>query len=129
MVSPAWSDDTKDNWEKMVFHLDETVNARWALMLANSYLEDSPNVKIVIVAFGPGVDFLIEDAEDRNGNPYDAAVMELSQKGIEFRVCANTLNAKNIAKERILDDATIVPSGLSEIARLQLKEGYAYLKP
>ena len=65
MVSPAWSDDTKDNWEKMVFHLDETVNARWALMLANSYLEDSPNVKIVIVAFGPGVDFLIEDAEDR----------------------------------------------------------------
>lgn len=129
MVSPAWSDDTKDNWEKMVFHLDETVNARWALMLANSYLEDSPNVKIVIVAFGPGVDFLVEDAEDRNGNPYDAAVMELSQKGIEFRVCANTLNAKNIAKERILDDATIVPSGLSEIARLQLKEGYAYLKP
>jgi len=24
---------------------------------------------------------------------------------------------------------SIVPSGISEIARLQLKEGYAYLKP
>lgn len=129
MVTSAWSDDTADNWEKMVFHLDETRNARWALMLANAYLEDSPNAKIVIVAFGPGVDFLVEDAADRNGNQYEAAVMELSQKGVDFRVCATTLRAKDIAKERILDEAAIVPSGLSEIARLQLKEGYAYMKP
>ena len=117
------------NWEKMVFHLDEAVNARWALMLANSYLDNSPNAKIVIVAFGPGIDFLLEGAEDRRGNPYDAAVMSLAQKGVAFRVCADTLGARKITKDRIVDDATIVPSGLSEIARLQLREGYAYLKP
>lgn len=118
-----------EHWEKMVFHLDETRNARWALMLANSYLDDSPNAKIVIVAFGPGIDFLLEGAEDGRGNPYDAAVMSLAQKGVEFRVCANTLSARGIDKDSIVDDATIVPSGLSEIARLQLREGYAYLKP
>lgn len=98
-------------------------------MLANSYLDDSPNVKIVIVAFGPGIDFLLEDAEDQRGNPYDAAVMGLAQKGVDFRVCATTLSAREIKKDRIVDDANIVPSGLSEIARLQIKEGYAYLKP
>lgn len=118
-----------ESWEKMVFHLDETVNARWALMLANAYLDDSPNAKIVIVAFGPGVDFLLEGAEDQRGNPYDAAVMGLAQKGVDFRVCATTLSAREINKDRIVDDANIVPSGLSEIARLQIKEGYAYLKP
>lgn len=128
-VSFVWSDETGEDWEKMVFHLDESANARWALMLANAYLDDSPKAKIVIVAFGPGIDFLLEGAEDRRGNPYDAAVMELAQKGVAFRVCATTLNARDIAKERIVDDATIVPSGLSEIARLQIKEGYAYLKP
>ena len=129
MTSAISAEQKGGNWEKMVFHLDETINARWALMLANSYLDDSPNAKIVIVAFGPGIDFLLEGAEDRRGNPYDAAVMDLAQKGVTFRVCANTLSAREIEKDRIVDDATIVPSGLSEIARLQLKEGYAYLKP
>lgn len=129
MSTYAWSDNTTDNWEKMVFHVDETVNARWALMLANAYLDDSPNVKIVIVTFGPGVDFLLKDAEDRRGNSYEDAVTDLTQKGVDFRVCATTLNARNIERERIVDDAVIVPSGLSEIARLQIKEDYAYLKP
>ncbi len=37
------------------------------LMLARSYMEDSPKARIVFVAYGPGIDFLLEDAEDRPG--------------------------------------------------------------
>jgi hypothetical protein len=125
----AWAEGAAGAWEKVVFHLDETANARWALMLANAYLDDSPKAKVVFVAYGPGIDFLLEDAEDRRGNPYDPAVLSLVERGVEFRVCAGTLDARDIAKEDVLDAAIIVPSGVSEIARLQLKEGYAYLKP
>ena len=126
---PAVAEETADDWERMVFHLDETANARWALMLSNAYLDDSPEARLVIVAHGPGIDFLLEGAEDRRGNPYEPAVMSLVARGVEFRVCATTLAARNIEKERLLDEATVVPSGLTEIARLQLKEGYAYVKP
>ncbi len=56
-------------------------------------------------------------------------MLSLVDRGVEFRVCAATLSARNIAKEDLLDTAVVVPSGISEIARLQLKEGYAYLKP
>ena len=91
--------------------------------------EQNPNAKIVIVAHGPGVDFLLEDAEDKRGNPYDPAVMSLVEKGVEFRVCVATLNAREIATERLLDMAKKVPSGAYEIVRLQTREGYAYLKP
>ena len=129
LASAACAEGPGEGWEKMVFHIDETRNARWALMLANSYLDDSPGAKIVIVAFGPGIDFLLEGAEDGRGNPYDAAVMELAAKGVAFKVCAATLGARQLAKERVVDEASIVPSGLSEIARLQIQEGYAYLKP
>lgn len=129
LAVPVWSEESADPWEKVVFHVDETRNARWALMLARSYLDDSPKAKIVFVAYGPGVDFLLEDAEDRHGNPYDYAVLNLVNRGVEFRVCAATLSARKIAKEGLLDNVSIVPSGISEIARLQLKEGYAYLKP
>ena len=129
LAVPSWAEKAPDDWEKVVFHLDEMRNARWALMLANAYLADSPKAKIVIVAYGPGIDFLIEDAEDKRGNPYDPAVAELVERGVEFRVCDDTLDARKIAKDRLLDQVAVVPSGISEIARLQIKEGYAYLKP
>lgn len=125
----AWAVAMAESWEKMVFHVDDTANARWALLLANSYLDDSSDARIVIVTYGPGVNFLLEDAEDRRGNPYDPAVINLAKRGVDFRICAITLDAKDIPKDEVLDVAKIVPSGLAEIARLQIKEGYAYLKP
>jgi hypothetical protein len=129
LASQSWPEESGENWEKVVFHLDETANASWALMLARSYLDDSPKAKIVFVAYGPGIDFLLTDAEDKRGNPYDHRVRALVERGVEFRVCAATLGARNIAKDNLLETVSVVPSGISEIARLQLKEGYAYLKP
>jgi len=128
-VAPAWSDPPTGSWEKIVFHVDESANARWAILLANAYMDDSPKAKIVFVTYGPGIDFLLEDAEDRSGNPYDPAVRNLTERGVEFRLCADTLGARSIAREDVLDTVLVVPSGISEIARLQLKESYAYLKP
>jgi intracellular sulfur oxidation DsrE/DsrF family protein len=129
LAAPVWSEESGDTWERVVFHVDETANARWALMLARSYLDDSPKAKIVVVTYGPGIDFLLEDAEDKNGNPYASAVLGLVERGVEFRVCAGTLSARGIAKEDVLEAAVIVPSGIAEITRLQIREGYAYLKP
>ena len=126
---PALSEQAADTWEKVVFHVDEIGSARWAMMLANSYLDDSPKATVVFVAYGPGIDFLLEDVTDRQGNPFDPAVMKLVERGVEFRICAATLGARSIAREDVVDAATIVPSGIHEIARLQLKEGFAYLKP
>ena len=125
----ARSEETPDTWEKVVFHLDEKRNARWALMLAHSYLDDRPNAKVIVVAYGPGIDFLVKDAQDSRGNPYAADVQELDAAGVGFRVCAETLDAKKVSKDDLLDEVSIVPSGISEIVRLQIKDGYAYLKP
>ena len=44
-------------------HIDETINARWALMLANSYLDDNPR-QDCYRGIWPGIDFLVEGAED-----------------------------------------------------------------
>ena len=47
IASPVWSEESGDGWEKVVFHLDEAANARWALMLARSYMDDTPGAKVV----------------------------------------------------------------------------------
>ncbi len=129
LPAPALAEESPAEWEKVVFHVDEMANARWALTLAHSYLDDSPKAKIVFVAYGPGIDFLLEDATDHLNNPYDDAEMKLVDRGVEFRVCATTLSSREVAKADFLEEVLIVPSGVSEIARLQLKEAYAYLKP
>jgi uncharacterized protein len=115
--------------EKVVYHITDASRATGALNNIRNHIKASPAVKIVVVANGAGIDFLLEGAANANGNPYDATVQELAMRHhVEFRVCNNTLEARHIDKSRVIPEATIVPSGVAEVTRLQM-EGYAYLKP
>jgi intracellular sulfur oxidation DsrE/DsrF family protein len=115
--------------EKIIYHISDSSSAATALRNARNHLDQSPKAKIVFVTHGPGIDFLIDGAQDKNGNPYDIAVQELAAKKVEFRVCNNTLLARNIDKSKLLPETSIVPSGVAEVSRLQIREGYAYIKP
>jgi len=94
-----------------------------------NHLAADPDAKITVVANGSGIEFLLDGAKDKNGNPYDIAVQDLKSKGVDFRVCNNTLVTRKIDRERVLQEAKIVPSGVAEAARLQAREGYVYLRP
>jgi intracellular sulfur oxidation DsrE/DsrF family protein len=48
---------------------------------------------------------------------------------VQFRVCNNTLVTRNVDPSKVVMEAKIVPSGVAEVARLQAKEGFVYLKP
>lgn len=114
---------------KVVYHINHSENASAALNNIRNHLAAAPKAKIVVVTHGGGVDFLLEGAKNPTGNPYDVPVQELADRGVEFRVCKNTLDGRKIDKSKLLPEARIVPSGVAEIARLQAEEGYVYLKP
>lgn len=115
---------------KVVYHFSEGLDqAGQGLRNIDNHLTVDPTVKIVAVAHGPGVDFLLQGAKDKNGNGFDARIDDLALKGVEFRVCNITLTSRNIDPKRLDDDAKVVPSGVAEVARLQAKEGFVYLKP
>lgn len=115
--------------QKVVYHINDSAHASAALNNIRNHLAAAPKAKIVVVTHGGGVDFLIEGAKNATGNPYDIPVQELADRGVEFRVCRNTLEGRKIDKARLLPETTIVPSGVAEIARLQAEEGYVYIKP
>ncbi|TXF98908.1 DsrE family protein [Massilia arenae] len=115
--------------ERVVYHISDASNAMQALGNIRNHLNASPNASIVVVTHGAGIDFLLEDAKDKNGNPYNAVVQELADRKVQFRVCNNTLKGRQIDRKRVLPEATVVPSGVAELARLQSQEGYAYIKP
>ncbi len=115
---------------KAVYHLNQGLEqAVDALRNARNHLDADPEAKIVFVTHGKGIDFLLEGAKDKNGNPFDVTVQTLKQRRVEFRVCRNTLTSRKIDESTVIPDATIVPSGVAEVARLQAKEGFAYVRP
>ena len=114
---------------RVVYHVDDTARAIPAIRNITNHLKAVPTIKIVVVTLGQGVDFLLKDAKDERGNPYEPMIDDLVLAGVEFRVCNNTLVARQIDKGRLHPDVVIVESGVAEITRLQWSENYAYLKP
>lgn len=116
--------------DQVVYHISDTEEqASAALRYIENHLEVNPQAKIVVVTHAAGVDFLIDGAKNRTGNPYNIPVESLASRGVRFEVCEITLRERKLAKSRFLPEATYVPSGVAEIARLQQREGYAYLRP
>jgi intracellular sulfur oxidation DsrE/DsrF family protein len=115
---------------KVVYHVNTGVEtAAGILGNVRNHLNADPSAKIVVVTHGAGIDFLLDGAKDSKGREFSGMVAGLTSSGVQFRVCNNTLTSRNIDASKVSMEAKIVPSGVSEVARLQAKEGYVYLKP
>lgn len=115
--------------DKVVYHVNDAVNATAALRNINNHLEVDPKAKIVVVTHALGVDFLMDGKKDSNGNPYNIPVEELKARGVKFDVCEIKLRNRKLERKLFIPEVTFVPSGVAEITRLQQREGYAYLRP
>ncbi|AST33651.2 signal peptide protein [Ralstonia solanacearum] len=115
---------------KVVYQISEgTEQAVRAIGNLRNHLNGAPGTRIVVVALGRGIDFLVEGAKDDKGRSFDAPVAALASMGVEFRVCHNSLAAFKVPEDKLLLEAKVVPAGVVEITRLQQDEGFAYLKP
>ena len=122
----AWAQD------KVVYHIDNTeAQATKGLRNIRNHLDVAPETRIVVVTHADGVDFLMEGAKDAK-NPdidYPSLVSALKARGVRFEVCEITLRNRNLKKEQFNMDAEFTPSGVARIAKLQTRDGYAYIKP
>lgn len=113
---------------RVVYHITSSTTASAALRTLANHLNASPHVRVVVVAHNEGVDFLLRGARDESGEPFERAVSRFRQRGVEFRVCYNTLERRGVEGSAVIPAASLVPSGIAEIGRLQSQEGYSYLR-
>lgn len=115
---------------RVVFHLDtDNKGTVTALHQVRNLLTAEPTAKIVVVAVGESVRFLVKGSKTEGGYPFVLMIEDLQQSGVRFEACNNTMTTLKITKNQLDDDIDVVPSGLAEVARLQSREGYAYIKP
>ena len=115
---------------KVVYHLSEGIpQASRAIGNIRNHLAADPTAKIVVVTHGLGIDFLLDGATNQMDQPFAGSVSDLVSKGVEFRVCNNTLVSRKISVDRLLLETKVVPSGVAEVANLQANEKFVYLRP
>jgi intracellular sulfur oxidation DsrE/DsrF family protein len=118
--------------DKAVYHIDNaSIQATKALRNIRNHLDTVSSTKVVVVTHADGVDFLIEGAKDL-ANPnvnYGALVSALKSRGVRFEVCEITLRNRNLKRDQFILEAEFTPSGVARVTQLQIREGFAYIKP
>ena len=130
--------------QKVVYHInyDNPKQQAGALRNIQNHINavGAENLDLKVVLHGNGLALLLEpDAlsklkKFKHANADEkmtAKIDSLKDQGVNFNVCANTVRGRKVDLETDLynvDKSDVVPSGVAEVARLQLL-GYAYIKP
>jgi len=118
-----------DDAIKVVYQFSEERLATQTMNNIANHLAADPGVKIVVVALSSGVRAFVFGAQDATGRPYSEWVDQLAAKGVEFRICKNSMTALKLTRSDLIEGLQFVPSGMAEIARLQAREGFVYIHP
>lgn len=115
---------------RVVYHIDaDSKGTTTALHQVRNQLKADPTAKIIIVAIGPSVRFLVKGSLTEGGYPFALMIEDLQQSGVRVEACGTTMATLKIKPDTLDDGIVVVPSGMAEIARLQSREHYAYIKP
>lgn len=114
---------------KVVYHVNQLERARGALRNVKNHLNavGDKNVEIIVVTHGKGAFVLVDGTTDDKGT-YESDIAALSNRGVKFQMCENTINGFDIDRNMINLVVEIVPSGVAQVANLQ-HQGYVYIKP
>jgi len=84
------------------------------------------NIKIVVVAFAEGIHILGKHPGREVKDELKQRVSSLAHYGVEFHACGNTMKSLKWTEKDIVDFATVVEVGASDIMELQ-ERGYSYI--
>jgi len=143
-ITPATADDKGYSKQKVVYHInyDNPKKQAGALRNIQNHINavGAENLDLKVVLHGNGLALLVEpDALSKlpkfkfaNANDKMTAKIDgLKNQGVAFNVCANTVKGRKVDLNNDLynvDNADVVPSGVAELAKLQM-QGYTYIKP
>jgi hypothetical protein len=109
---------------RTVFHVtssDPERQSRALMSVANLLRDDTVEVDTVTVVANAGAVRMLTEG------PHADRVRTLSQAGVEFRACSNSVERVGFAPSELLAPVETVTSGVGEVARLQ-ETGYGYIR-
>lgn len=100
----------------------DTAMQRGLYKQLSNVLTAAPGTKTEVVFHGNAVYALLKDT-----GYFKEQIIALHKKGVLFRICNNSLKARNIDLSRVIPEAEVVPVAVLELASKQ-EEGWSYIK-
>jgi len=123
---PEAPDDTPFAEHFAVFHISTGDAFAQKLILNNAQnlqnFYGADKVAIEVVAYGPGLRTLFKESTNTK------RIKRMSDNGITFSACANTMKAMGRDKPSLQKVAKVVPGGVVRIMELQ-EAGWTYIRP
>ena len=111
---------------KVIFQVSDNDPVKWNLTLNNArnVQQDlgEKNVKIEIVAYGPGIGMLKMDS------PVGTRIGEAMSTGVQIVACENTMSNQKLARDDMLPRIGYVKAGVVELMQKQ-QLGWSYIRP
>lgn len=110
--------------EKIVWEISsgDTAHQRILFRQINNVLTAAPDTKIEVVFHGFAIFAVLKDT-----GYFHQQILQAHKRGVVIAACNNSLKSRNISKDRVIPEATIVPVSILEIAAKQ-REGWSYIK-
>ncbi len=131
--SPLAAQDSGYDAQKVVYHINYDGQSGTSYGAALGNIQNhinavgSNNMEVEVVMHGDGLGLLMAAKEN---DRLQTQIGGLKGQNVRFRICANTLEGRDIALDDLYDawDEDVVPSGVAELSKLQ-QDGYTYIKP
>lgn len=81
-----------------------------------------PEATFYVVLYNQGLELVMPDK-----SKFLPEVKALTEKGVQFVVCENSMKARKISKDRFEPIVSYVPAGIAEIV-LKQEKGWSYIK-
>jgi hypothetical protein len=111
---------------RIVIQVNEDDAKKWNAVLANIRNIQTElgvkNVKIAVIAIGPGLGMLTAESLAAND------VQDARAAGVEFLACGNSMKAQHVEKDDLGAGIGVTAAGYVELMRRQ-QQGWAYLRP
>ena len=124
--APEAPDDKPFAEHFVVFHISTGDGFAQKLILNNAQnllnFYGPDKVVIEVVAYGPGLRTLFKESTNSK------RIQRMSDQGITFSACANTMKAMGRATPSLNKVAKIVPGGVVRLTELQ-EAGWTYIRP
>ncbi|MDP2795519.1 MAG: DsrE family protein [Sulfurisoma sp.] len=111
---------------RIVIQINEDDSKKWNTVLGNIRNIQAElgkgSAAIAVVVIGPGLGMLAADSLTANG------VREALATGVEFVACGNSMKARKVGKDDLVEGVTVTTTGYAELMKRQ-QRGWAYLRP
>lgn len=119
----------EDPTNKIIYHFNKEGD-EYALAVLNTVRnmlrKYGDDIKIVVSVMGPGIHLLLKEPVKPVGKAARDQAESLAFYGVAFHACGNTLKALKKTDQDVVDYASVVEVGVSDLLEHQQK-GYAYI--